>query len=155
MGGVAEGRALGTVDISEKPVVERVAVACGRLRVRPETFKLIVGKRLPKGDPETASTIAALNAVKETPRLLPYCHPIPIESVKVRFGYNEESSSVEVCVEVKANAKTGVEMEALVGVSAALLNLWDMVKAFEKDEAGQYPYTAIENVVVKSKVKRG
>jgi len=114
---------------------------------------MIVEKKLPKGDPETASTVAALNAVKDTPRILPYCHPIPIESVKVRFEYDEDTSTVKVCVEVKAHSKTGVEMEALTGVTVALLNLWDMVKAFEKDERGQYPFTAIEEVVVVSKVK--
>ncbi len=150
-----EGRPLGTVDISQKPPIERVAVACGRLKVKRETLELIAGKRLPKGDPETASTVAALNAVKDTPRILPYCHPIPIESVKVYFDYDWNEGTVEVCVEVKARAKTGVEMEALTGTAAALLNLWDMVKAFEKDEAGQYPHTSIEGIIVKSKVKRG
>lgn len=146
---------LGMVDISGKDVVLRRAKACGTIKLRPGTIKLIVEGRVPKGDVTTATTVAAMNAVKETPRLLPYCHPIPVESVKVKMNVNEDSNTVEVCVEVKARARTGVEMEALTGVMAALLNIWDMVKAFEKDESGNYPDTFISSVRVVEKVKEG
>ncbi|WP_460124619.1 cyclic pyranopterin monophosphate synthase MoaC [Stetteria hydrogenophila] len=142
------------VDISGKDVVLRVARACGSIKLREGTINLIREGRIPKGDVATATTIAAINAVKETPRLLPYCHPIPVESVKVKMDVDPESSRVKVCVEVKARARTGVEMEALTGVMAALLNVWDMVKAIEKDESGNYPETVIEEVRVVEKVKK-
>lgn len=144
---------LGMVDISGKGATLRRARACGSIKLRPSTVKLIAEGKVPKGDVITASTIAAINAVKDTPKILPYCHPIPIESVKVRIQVNTEASEVSVCVEVKARARTGVEMEALTGVTVALLNIWDMVKAFEKDETGNYPQTMIKDVRVIEKVK--
>lgn len=144
---------LGMVDISGKEPVLRQATACGTIKLRPSTVKLILEGKIPKGDVFTATTVAAVNAVKDTPRILPYCHPIPIESVRVHFSIDDGSGAVNVCVDVKARARTGVEMEALTGVMAALLNVWDMVKAFEKDETGNYPETVIREVRVVEKVK--
>ncbi len=141
------------VDISSKEVILRRARACGTIKLRPSTIKLIMEGKVPKGDVATASTVAAINAVKDTPRILPYCHPILIESVKTQIDVDAKTSTVKVCVEVKARARTGVEMEALTGVMAALLNIWDMVKAFEKDETGNYPETIIKDVRVIEKVK--
>jgi len=95
--------------------------------------------------------IAGILAVKRTPELIPLCHPIPITGVDITFDFGEDY--IEVTCEVRAYYKTGVEMEALTGVTVALLAIWDMVKAVEKDEKGQYPYTRIENVHVVEKVK--
>jgi cyclic pyranopterin phosphate synthase len=95
--------------------------------------------------------VAAINGVKNTPFLLPLTHNIPITSVKVDYEFLDDG--VRVYVNVKTTAQTGVEMEALVGAVMALLNIWDMVKKYEKNEAGQYPYTVINDVRVIEKVK--
>jgi cyclic pyranopterin phosphate synthase len=98
-----------------------------------------------------AAKITAIQAVKSTPDIVPYCHPIPIESVQVDFKITEDS--LTCVVEVNAHYRTGVEMEALTGVSAALLTVWDMVKYLEKDEKGQYPSTRITDIKVVTKEK--
>ncbi|MEM1927280.1 MAG: cyclic pyranopterin monophosphate synthase MoaC [Acidilobaceae archaeon] len=139
------------VDVTEKPVSLREAVARGRVLLKPETVKLIRERRVEKGDVESVASVAAILAVKRTPEIIPLCHPIPITHVSVDFSYGEDY--VEVAVRVRAKAETGVEMEALAGVTAALLAVWDMVKKYEKDEAGQYPTTRIEGVRVESKTK--
>jgi len=102
---------------------------------------------------ELPPRVAAVQAVKRTPEILPLCHPIPLEGidVKVRAG----ASHLEVEVRVSAHWKTGVEMEALVGAAAALLTAWDMTKYLEKDKDGQYPSTVIEAIRVVSKQKGG
>lgn len=141
----------GMVDVSAKSVVRREAKACGRIHLKPETLKAIVEGETPKGDVAESSKIVALNAVKDTSRILPYCHPIPIEWVG--FEFEILNDGVEVCVTVRTTAKTGVEMEAIVGTLLALANVWDMTKSFEKDEAGQYPHTKITDVRVVYKTK--
>lgn len=141
----------GMIDISNKPEVVRVAIAEGSIRLQPETIKLIQEGKIEKGDVVEAAKIAAILAVKNTPNILPYCHPIPITSVKVDVGYDRDL--VKVIVEVKTTYKTGVEMEALTGVTAALLTIWDMVKKYEKDEEGQYPHIRIVDVRVVKKIK--
>ncbi len=139
------------VDITEKPVVYREATARGFIRLRKETIEAIREGKVPKGDVLNVARIAAIQAVKRTWDLLPLCHPIPITSVSVDFNVREDG--VEVTVTVKATSKTGVEMEALTGASIALLTVWDMVKALEKDEEGQYPYTSIQEIKVVEKIK--
>jgi len=91
-------------------------------------------------------------AAKKTPEVLPLCHPLPITNVDVKMSI--ENDGIKVSVKVKSVGKTGVEMEALTATAVALLNVWDMVKKYEKDEEGQYPYTEIVMIRVKSKVKR-
>ena len=140
------------IDISEKPVIVREAVAEGTILLRPETLKKIREGRIEKGDVESVATVAAILAAKNTPNIVPLCHPIPLHSVDVQFSYGD--NSVTVRVTVKTKAETGVEMEALTAVSAALLAVWDMVKKYEKDEKGQYPITRIENIRVVRKEKR-
>ncbi|MEM4922719.1 MAG: cyclic pyranopterin monophosphate synthase MoaC [Sulfolobales archaeon] len=142
------------VDIGDKSDVVRVARAEGLIRLSPSTVKLIVEGKVEKGDVFTVSKIAAISAVKKTPDILPLCHNIPITYVDVRFEVVGEDR-IKVETVVKAVAKTGVEMEALVGASVALLTIWDMVKKYEKDESGQYPHTRIEYVRVVEKVKEG
>lgn len=143
----------GMVDVSGKPVVPRRAVARGRIRLRPETVRLIREGRVEKGDVLSVASVAAVMAVKETPRIVPLCHPIPIHAVRTSFDLGPDY--VEVTVEVVTKAETGVEMEALTGAAAALLAVWDMVKKYEKDEEGQYPVTRIEFIRVERKEKGG
>ena len=142
---------LGMVDISEKKEVKREAIAEGKIILKPETIELIREKKIEKGDPLQVSLVSATNAVKKTPELLPFCHFILLEDIKVNFVI--ENSSITVRVKVKATSKTGVEMEALSGVLNALLNIWDIVKKYEKDDSGNYPFTFIKDVRVVSKVK--
>jgi len=141
------------IDIRGKPVVAREAVASGRLRLKPETLQAIRDRGIKKGDVIEVSRVAAVQAVKRTPDFLPLCHPIPIESVSVDFRFGKGHLEVEVAV--AAHWKTGVEMEALVGVTAALLCAWDMTKYLEKDRAGQYPETRLGEVRVVRKRKGG
>ncbi len=139
------------IDISDKEVTHREAEAKGRLHLHLETIKKIKSGEIKKGDPLQVAEIACILAVKKTHDLLPLCHPIPITSVGVESNISEDF--VEVKCRVIADYKTGVEMEALTGVSIALLTIWDMVKYLEKDEDGQYPKTSINNVCVVEKVK--
>jgi cyclic pyranopterin phosphate synthase len=141
-----------TVDISEKEESYREAVAEGKIRLRPETIKAIRERRIEKGDVLATAGLAALNAVKKTSELLFHCHPLEITSVEPQFSLGEDT--ITVLVKVKSTGKTGVEMEALTGVSVALLTIWDMVKALEKDEKGQYPFTYISDIRVVRKIKK-
>lgn len=139
------------VDISDKVPVKRVAVAVGKIMLKESTIAAIKEKKTKKGEVLQVAEVAALLAVKNTPSLIPHCHHIPIESVEVKFLFADKSISCNVTV--SAQAKTGVEMEALVGASTALLTIWDMVKYLEKDESGQYPDTRISGIQVIRKVK--
>jgi len=139
-------------DISDKPVVFRQATATGRILLKPETLELIKDGGLEKGDPLAISKTMAMLAVKKTPEMLALCHPLRIEHVEVVETVLEDS--IVVTVTVSAHEKTGVEMEALTAVSVALLNIWDVVKAYEKDKGGQHPSTKIEGIRVVEKVKR-
>ncbi len=140
-----------SVDISGKPVQRRVAIAAGHIRLRPETLKRIAEGNVEKGDPLKVAELSAIQAVKRTPEAITFCHQILIENTLAEASIDE--TGVKVTVEVKATAKTGVEMEALYGVSVALLNIWDMVKKYEKDETGQYPETKIDYIRVIMKEK--
>ncbi|HIQ03558.1 MAG TPA: cyclic pyranopterin monophosphate synthase MoaC [Desulfurococcales archaeon] len=141
------------VDVTSKPEVYREAIAEGKIRLRRETLELIRSGRVEKGDVLTASQVAAILAVKRTPDIIPLCHPIPITHIAVDWFYGEDYLGVRV--KVKTTAKTGAEMEALTGVLVALLNVWDMVKKYEKDEKGEYPNTLIYDVRVIRKFKQG
>ncbi|WP_290596020.1 MULTISPECIES: cyclic pyranopterin monophosphate synthase MoaC [unclassified Archaeoglobus] len=141
------------VDVSEKEDVTRVSVAEGFIKLRSSTINAILNKEVAKGNVIAAANIAGVLAVKKTPELIPMCHPIPITSVK--FDFDIESVGIRVRCTVKSKGKTGVEMEALTGVSVALLTIWDMVKSLEKDEYGNYPKTLIEVIKVVEKVKGG
>jgi cyclic pyranopterin phosphate synthase len=141
------------VDVSGKPEIFREATAKGTIKLKHETIRLINEGKIAKGDPLYTAKIAGILAAKKTGELVPLCHPLSLTSVNVEAKVLDESN-VEVCAVVKTHAQTGVEMEALVAVSAALLTVWDMTKQYEKDSAGQYPATAIENIHVVSKVKR-
>lgn len=146
-----EGAWTGMVDVGSKPVVERVATATGFIRLSAESVDSVINGNSPKGDVREASTISAIQAVKETSRTLPHCHPIPIEGCNVEWKVEE--SELRCTVTVRTHWTTGVEMEALCGVSAGLLCAWDMLKPIEKDEDGQYPDVSIEGIRVVRKKK--
>jgi len=139
------------VDISGKETVYRSATAVGVIRLNKTTIDTIRSGGIKKGDPLSVGEIAAILAVKRTPELIPLCHNIPIGKVDVQYVIMDEG--VEARCAVVTNAQTGVEMEALMGVTTALLNIWDMTKYLEKDEQGQYPETAISDVRVLEKRK--
>ena len=141
------------IDISEKDSIIRIATASGKIYLKKETIERIKNKKIKKGDVFTIAKIAAINAVKKVPDLIPLCHPIPINNVNIDFNY-EGDNIVRVTCTVKSISKTGVEMEALMGVNIALLNIWDVVKMYEKDNEGQYPITVINEVKVDEKTKK-
>lgn len=141
----------GIIDVGSKPIIAREAVATGLLLLSSESLDVVANGRSIKGDVREASTIAAIQAVKETPRLLPHCHPIPIEGCTVDWSIEKEG--LRCTVSVRTHWTTGVEMEALCGVNAGLLCAWDMLKSIEKDSEGQYPSSQIDGVRVLSKSK--
>lgn len=141
------------VDVSGKRDVLRTAVAKGRIQLKPETVRLIKERKIEKGDVFSLARVAGILSAKKTSDLVPLCHPLPLSAVDVSLSVVDEGHIV-VESEVKAFAKTGVEMEALVAVSTALLTIWDMTKQYEKDSEGQYPTTAIDGIQVIRKVKK-
>jgi cyclic pyranopterin phosphate synthase len=141
------------VDIGDKDMVKRVATAEGRLVLKESTLKAIASNQIKKGDVISSSKLASIGGVKATSALLPLCHQIPLTSIDTDMRI-EEGGLTATCT-VSAFYRTGVEMEALVGVTVALLNAWDMVKYLEKDDKGQYPGTSIRDVRVVSKRKGG
>jgi len=142
---------MGMVDVTQKPVVFRKAEASGRIYLSSETIEAIRNGKIKKGDPFLVGEVAAMNAAKQTHLLIPHCHQISLDTVRVGFDVAREF--VEATCIVSAQARTGVEMEALVGVTMALNTVWDMVKYLEKDEGGQYPGTRITDVRVLKKEK--
>lgn len=148
---MSEKNPLRMIDVSKKDIVHREAEAEGRIYLKMDTIKAIKEGRIKKGDPLAAAEISCILAVKKTPELIPLCHPIPLTSIDVNFDFEE--SSLRIWCQVTADYKTGVEMEALTGVTTGLLTLWDMVKYLEKDERGQYPSTSISEVRVIEKRK--
>ena len=141
----------GVVDITQKEIVVRSAVATGILKLSQKSLEAISSNQVKKGDVIEASTIAAIQAVKETPRIIPHCHPIPLEGCKVNWELLE--NSLRCTVSVTAHYKTGIEMEAITGVCAGLLCALDMVKSYEKDADGQYPNSEICEVRIVEKYK--
>jgi len=139
------------VDVGDKATVDRRAVASGRIAVRPETAAIIEAGEVTKGNVLATARVAAIQAVKRTWDDIPLCHQIPVDGVTVEFEIEE--SAVESTVEVSSTGQTGVEMEALNGVTRALLTVFDMVKSAEKDDAGEYPQARIEDVRVVEKHK--
>lgn len=152
------------MDISQKGDTARKAVAEGVINLKKETIEAIKEDKIAKGNVLVVANTSAIMAVKKTPDLIPMCHPIPLTSIEVNFGFeeaNEGGSGIEggnengiraTCT-VKSVGKTGVEMEALTGASTALLTIWDMVKSMEKDETGNYPETVMSNIRVVKKEK--
>ena len=115
-------------DIAGKPVTRRRALAAGRIWVGAAAFDLIESGRLPKGDVLLLAEVAGIQGAKQTPFLLPLCHPIALSRVEIQPVLVPEDHAVEVYVLAEINERTGVEMEALCGLSVALLTIWDLVK---------------------------
>ena len=147
---ISDGKA-SMVDVSQKPDQTREAVARGTIILQHETITAIQNGTVIKGNVLATARIAAVLAVKDTPRIIPMCHAIPVHHISVDFDVTDDRIITSVLV--RSSGKTGVEMEALVGVNIALLTIWDMVKSAEKDSNGQYPVTKITDVFVVSKVK--
>jgi cyclic pyranopterin phosphate synthase len=120
------------VDIGDKPVTERIAVAKGEVHMLKATFDLIRDGALKKGDVLTVAQIAGITAAKRTSDLIPLCHPLPLSKVDVELALDESLPGVVITATVKTTGKTGVEMEALTAVSVAALTVYDMAKAAEK-----------------------
>ena len=127
-----QGRAK-MVDVGEKAVSQRVAVAAGRVLVNEKTFALIQSGGMEKGDVLTVAQIAGVMSAKRTPDLIPMCHPILMNGINLELRLNEENLAVEIQATVSCDGKTGVEMEALTAVSTAALTVYDMCKAVQKD----------------------
>jgi cyclic pyranopterin phosphate synthase len=141
------------VDVSAKAEIYREATAKGQIKLKAETTQRIREGKIAKGDPLYTAKIAGILAAKNTSNTIPLCHPLPLTNVEVT-AHVADQTTVEISATVKTRAQTGVEMEALAAVSAALLTVWDMTKQYEKDAEGQYPSTAIENIHVVKKVKQ-
>jgi cyclic pyranopterin phosphate synthase len=118
------------VDVSAKPVSHREAVAAGRIALQPHTLELIASNQIAKGNVFATARIAGIQAAKQTAQLIPLCHPLGLSHVELSL------TSAEGCIEVtstaRTTAQTGVEMEALTGVTVALLTIYDMCKAVDK-----------------------
>ncbi|MFO7631115.1 MAG: cyclic pyranopterin monophosphate synthase MoaC [Caldilinea sp.] len=126
-----QGRAT-MVDVGEKTVTMRTAVAAGEVRMAPATLAAIRDGAAPKGDVLAAARIAGIMAAKRTPELIPLCHALLLTKVAVEFEIDEAESRVLVTATVRCNGQTGVEMEALTAVSVAALTIYDMAKALDK-----------------------
>ena len=120
------------VDVSDKAVTSRIAVAQGHISMAPETFDIIKEGRAKKGDVLGIARLAGIMAAKKTPDLIPLCHPLPITKVAVDLTLDPDLPGVRVVATVKTTGQTGVEMEALTAVSIATLTIYDMAKAVDK-----------------------
>ena len=121
------------VDVSQKQITERVAVARGTIRMSPECYEKAAAGQMKKGDVLGVARIAGIMGAKRTSDLIPLCHPLSLTGLEIDFEMDQESCSIHVSCRVKTTGKTGVEMEALTAVSAAALTIYDMCKALQKD----------------------
>ncbi|MCC3864702.1 cyclic pyranopterin monophosphate synthase MoaC [Terrisporobacter petrolearius] len=121
------------VDVTEKNITQRQAIASGKIFVNDETYKKIVEGNMAKGDVLGVARVAGIMATKKTSDLIPMCHPLMLTKSKIDFEFNEEEKSITAISLVKLAGKTGVEMEALTGVNVALLTIYDMCKAIDKN----------------------
>ena len=138
------------VDVSDKNITHRKALATGEIVLGAEVIKLIKNKKMPKGDPLSIAEVAGINGVKKTSELIPLCHPLSLDHISIHSEINESKNSIIIYCLVSANSKTGVEMEALSGVNSALLAIYDLSKIVE-------PNLKITNtkLLVKSGGKKG
>jgi cyclic pyranopterin phosphate synthase len=129
---IDEGGRARMVDVGDKPVSERLAVAAGEVRMLPETLALLASNSLKKGDALAVAQVAGIQAGKRTAELIPFCHTIPLEHLSIEFEFDQELPGVRIRATARTEGKTGVEMEALTAVSVAALTIYDMAKSAEK-----------------------
>ena len=127
------------IDVSSKKETFRRALASGKIYVGKEVFDLIKNKKMPKGDPITLAEVSAVLGVKKTSELIPLCHPLPIDHTATKIIMHEEDASLEVFCVVSTVSKTGVEMEAIMGVNTALITIYDLSKIVN-------PHLRIDNI---------
>jgi len=120
------------VDVGTKSITERKAVARGKIRMQPETLQLVVASDVKKGDVLGVARLSGILAAKRTSELIPLCHPLRLTSIALDFTSDSEKSEITIQATVKAKDRTGVEMEALVAVSAAALTIYDMCKSYDR-----------------------
>ena len=135
------------VDVSDKPIQQRMAVARGEIRMAPATIKLIRGDKIAKGNVLATARIAAIQAAKRTADLIPMCHPLAINHCEVDFDFPKSGNTIVITSTVKVNGQTGVEMEVLTAVNLAALTIYDMCKAVDNK-------MRITNVKLISKTKK-
>ena len=136
---IFEKNSFNMVDVSSKKETFRRALASGKIYVGKEVFDLIKNKKMPKGDPVSLAEISAVLGVKKTSELIPLCHPLPIDYTATKIIMNDVENSLEVFCVVSAVAKTGVEMEAIMGVNSALITIYDLSKIIN-------PHLKIDNI---------
>ncbi len=139
------------VEVGNKKDQKRLAIASGKIHLDENTIKMIQNEEIKKGNVLTTAQIAGIQAVKDTSSIIPLCHPLALTGIEIDFDV--KSTEITSTCSVKTLGKTGVEMEALTGVSVSLLTIWDMVKAVEKNKDGQYPNTKISDIKVIKKEK--
>tara|TARA_B100001146_G_scaffold190775_1_gene175899 strand:- start:34 stop:489 length:456 start_codon:yes stop_codon:yes gene_type:complete len=135
------------VDVSDKPIQQRTAVARGEIRMAAATLRLVRGDKIAKGNVLATARIAAIQAAKRTADLIPMCHPLAINHCEVEFDFPKSGNTIVITSTVKVNGQTGVEMEALTAVNLAALTIYDMCKAVDKK-------MRITNVKLVSKAKK-
>lgn len=139
------------VEVGQKIDQKRLAIASGKIHLDESTIRMIQNEEIKKGNVLTTAQIAGIQAVKNTSSIIPLCHPLNLTGIEIDFEV--KLTEIIVTCSVRTLGKTGVEMEALTGVSVSLLTIWDMVKAVEKDNDGQYPDTRISDIQVIKKEK--
>lgn len=139
------------VEVGDKIDQKRLAIASGKIHLDENTIEMIQNEEIKKGNVLTTAQIAGIQAVKDTSSIIPLCHPLSLTGIEIDFDV--KATEITAICSVRTLGKTGVEMEALTGVSVSLLTIWDMVKAVEKDEDGQYPDTKISDICVIKKEK--
>jgi cyclic pyranopterin phosphate synthase len=127
---MAEKNRVRMIDVGPKPDSERESVARGRMKMKAATLDMVRKGKLPKGDCLAAAQVAGIMAAKKTPELIPLCHPLLLNDVKVEYAFDEEG--LEITASVRTVGKTGVEMEALTAVAVAALTVYDMCKAVDR-----------------------
>ena len=120
------------VDVSEKNITKRTAIAQGTIKVSPDVMEAVLGRKIKKGDVFTVAQVAGIMGTKRTSDLIPMCHPLSLTNAKVRFDVDEAACEITAYCTAVTEGKTGVEMEALTGVSVTLLTIYDMCKAIDK-----------------------
>ena len=120
------------VDVGEKAVTERQAIAGGQIGMKPETLRLITEGHVGKGDVLAVARLSGIMAAKRTSELIPLCHPLSLTSINIDFSPDSDASAITILAAIKAKDRTGVEMEALVAVSTAALTIYDMCKSYDR-----------------------